>query len=463
MKKYSRALFIFRRDLRLTDNIALKAAHEQADEVVACFIFDPRQVQEHPYRSLNALQFLVESLEDLAQQMVTLGGRLHVLEGKVEDVLAKIVPTLQCEAVFFNADYTPFSQKRDAALAALSKKMGIACNVFDDATLVSPQEAVKDNGTAYSIFTPFYKKMSQRQVALPARLVASSWYIKPLVGQIKSYAAVLDGYLNEQLAVGGGRTAGKKLLKAAVTHQGEYVKTRDELAGQTTLLSAHHKFGTLSIREVYHALVKAYGQAAPLVRQLYWRDFFTTIAFHYPHVFGHAFNKSYERISWSHNKKLFELWCEGKTGFPLIDAAMRQLNQTGFMHNRARMVVASFLTKDLHIDWRWGEQYFATKLVDYDPAVNNGSWQWAASTGCDAQPYFRVFNPWLQQKKFDPDAQYIYRWLPELKALKPAQIHTLFKPQAVRPAGYPAPLVDHSRESRVSIQMFKMTHEPLSS
>ena len=201
------------------------------------------------------------------------------------------------------------------------------------------------------------------------------------------------------------------------------------------------------MREVYYAITEQLGSEHPLLRQLYWRDFFTHIAYHFPQVFGRPFLEKFANLHWDNNRDYFQAWSEGKTGFPIVDAGMRELNATGFMHNRLRMIVASFLVKDLHISWRWGERYFAQHLVDYDPCVNNGNWQWAASTGCDAQPYFRIFNPWLQQQKFDPDCRYIYRWIPELKAFSPKTIHQWDKKH--HHCNYPAPIIDHARESQI--------------
>lgn len=456
MKLFKRALFIFRRDLRLSDNTGLLAAMRESNQVAACFIFDPLQVEEHPYRSLNALQFLVESLDDLGKQVQKHGGRLHILYGKTDEVVETVLKKLTCDALFFNTDYTPFSKKRDDKLEKLCKRLMITCKKFDDTLLVPPQTALKDNDSPYTIFTPFFKKMVQRAVLEPQKFVKSSWYTENIQGSLKELRSITNGYKNMDIAITGGRNAGKKLLIAATQNLSNYAKIRDQLQASTSTLSAHLKFGTISAREAYHSFRISYGPSSPLIRQLYWRDFLTTIAYHYPKVFGAEFNEKYATVRWSHNQEAFVRWCKGTTGFPIIDAAMRELNTSGYMHNRARMIVASFLTKDLHIDWRWGEKYFATQLVDYDPAINNGNWQWAASTGCDAQPYFRVFNPWLQQKKFDPLAIYIKRWVPELKNLSPAQIHKLYSPKTSRPDEYPKPMVDHAIESKIAIQRFRV-------
>jgi deoxyribodipyrimidine photo-lyase len=199
------------------------------------------------------------------------------------------------------------------------------------------------------------------------------------------------------------------------------------------------------------------GEHSELIRSLYWRDFFTSIALYFPHVFEGAFHSKFDKLKWSDDKSLFRLWCEGKTGFPLVDAGMREMNATGFMHNRVRMVVGSFLTKDLHINWRWGEKYFAQTLIDYDPAVNNGNWQWVASTGCDAQPYFRIFNPWSQQRKFDPDCRYIKKWVPELSTLPPEVIHKWYEKDSwTKHPNYSPPVVDHDKEAKIALELYRM-------
>ena len=314
----------------------------------------------------------------------------------------------------------------------------------------------------YQIFTPFFKKNSSALIGIPQEIhthessyheVGGKFVHKPIAGE-KDHT-FLDTLIDSPviLHTAGGRSSAIQLLKKlpALTN---YAQTHDIPSVPTSDLSAHNKFGTVSIREVYHTIKKTLGHDHPLIRQLFWRDFFYHIAGFYPHVFGHPFHRQYEHLVWSENEHHFKRWCEGTTGFPLVDAGMRQLNETGFMHNRVRMVVGSFLVKDLHISWLWGERYFAQKLEDYDPAVNNGNWQWVASTGCDHQPYFRVFNPWLQQKKFDPDCIYIKRWIPELRAYDAKLIHK----QALscdRLGSYPAPMLQHEKEARRAINRFR--------
>ena len=225
---------------------------------------------------------------------------------------------------------------------------------------------------------------------------------------------------------------------------------------RTTHLSPYLKFGTCSIREAYHRIKTVLGNEHPLIRQLYWRDFFVQIGYYFPRVFNSAFREKFNEIKWQNNMNIFELWCNGKTGFPIVDAGMRELNSTGYMHNRVRMIVSSFLVKDLHLDWRKGEEYFANKLIDLDIAVNNGNWQWTASTGCDAQPYFRIFNPWIQQRKYDPDCKYIKKWVPELKEVKREIIHNWFKQKETKSINYPKPIVDHNKESQLSKQISRV-------
>ena len=324
----------------------------------------------------------------------------------------------------------------------------LRCTTLPDILLNEPEQAVKIDKTPYKVFTAFYNHARQFPVALPQAL------------DKRNFLSADSGFTIDQLglpkaepAIKGGRNQALAILDR-LSDCADYQNTRDFPAlDATSKLSAHLKFGTCSVREVYYAILERLGSEHPLLRQLYWRDFFTHIAYHFPQVFGRAFLEKFANLHWDNNPDYFQAWCDGKTGFPIVDAGMRELNATGFMHNRVRMITASFLVKDLHIDWRWGERYFAQHLVDYDPCVNNGNWQWAASTGCDAQPYFRIFNPWLQQLKFDQDCRYIYRWLPELQAFPPKIIHQWDKKHSV--CSYPAPIIDHARESQLTKARFK--------
>ena len=458
-KKYKKSLFIFRRDLRIDDNNGLHAALAESDMVIACFIFDPRQASTaNYYRSTNAIQFMIESLEDLTHQLSEKKGHLYCFQGKAEDVVKKIIKQEHINAVFCNRDYTPFSIMRDTAMSAACKAAEIPFIQSSDALLNEPEDIKTGKDEPYSIFTPFYKHCSKHfPIKEPNALRMSNFYTKPIKKTISLEAARKEfiPHENPRIYVHGGSQNGLKILKS-LQHYKNYSTERDIPALEaTTHLSAYIKFGCVSIREVAAAIKKHLGVGHPLLRQLYWRDFYYHIAYNSPSVFGHAYHKKYDALWWSTSKVNFKKWCDGETGFPIVDAGMRQLNETGFMHNRVRMIVASFLTKDLHISWQWGEKYFAKQLVDYDPAVNNGNWQWAASTGCDAQPYFRIFNPWTQQKKFDPQCEYIKRWIPELADIESKIIHNRFKRVCPEIEGYPKPMVDHDIQRQIALTIYK--------
>ncbi len=443
--EHQKALFIFRRDLRLDDNTGLFFALSKAKSVIPAFIFTPEQIGRNPYRSSRCLQFMIESLEDLEKQLQKKGGRLCLFYGKPAVIVSKCIQQLKVDAVALNRDYTPYSIARDKAIEAVCKKLGVSFYSFDDALLHPPEETLKADGKPYALFTPYFRSASKLEVAkpLPCRKRNFSKEKIRFAKDKKFYDKILPARVKQSP---GGRSAALKLLKDSYA---KYAKQRDIPAlNATTHLSSHLKFTTISPREAYWAFAKN----KELVRSLYWRDFFTSVATFFPNVFGHAFQKKFDRISWGYDRRRFRLWCEGKTGFPIVDAGMRELNETGYMHNRVRMIVASFLVKDLHIDWRWGEKYFARALIDYDPAVNNGNWQWSASTGCDAQPYFRIFNPWAQQAKFDPDCTYIKRWIPELE---PISIDEILSEEGDRGTKYPKPIVNHANEAKKALTAYK--------
>lgn len=446
---------MFHRDLRLEDNLGLLCSLEQSDQVFLAFIFTPAQLSKNAYRSDNAVQFMLQSLQELAAEVRQKGGRLYLFEGETIPVLAKIITTETIDALFSNADYTPFSRKRDGAIAELATKHSIPFERIADALLIEPNVIATQKGTPYTIYTPFKHKAKQEPVLTP-KINNYSNYCNHIVNTTvtQEYFTNILPQNNPLILVQGGRKEGLTLLQK-IPKLHNYSANRDIPAlDETTHLSAHLKFGTISCREVYYKVFHCFGESHTLINELYWRDFFTHIAYHFPHVFMGAFHKKYNNLPWNTNADSFNAWCTGKTGFPIVDAGMRELNTTGYMHNRVRMIVASFLVKDLHIDWRKGEQYFAQKLVDYDPAVNNGNWQWAASTGCDAQPYFRIFNPWSQQKKFDPDAVYIAKWLPELASTPPKRLYNLDN-DPLLDFNYPQPMVDHKVQSIITKDMYK--------
>ncbi len=461
-----KSLFLFRRDLRLEDNTGLISALNHGGRVIPCFILDERLLDSTSIKSKNnnAIQFMIESLKDLDQQLKQKNARLHLFFGRPYNIIREIIVKENIDSVHFNDDYTTFSKIRDDGIYNLCKKEDIKCFRYSDSLLINdPRSIVKPfDGKPYTVFTHFFNKAVQVSVIKQKRNIYKNYFSSHSLSQeIKhrkkedTYNQILETY-NPNIYLQGGRSYCLKILKNIKKYQ-DYLHKKDFPAEEaTTGLSAHIKFGTCSIREVHCTIRESLGNDSPLLRQLYWRDFFTYIAHHFPYVFKRPFQLKYKKMKWNSDLKKFRQWCSGKTGFPIVDAGMRQLNLTGFMHNRVRLIVASFLTKDLHIDWKFGERYFAEKLVDYDPCVNNGNWQWAASTGCDAQPYFRIFNPWIQQKKFDPQCKYIKKFVPELANLPPELIHELYKNR--RPLeqqlNYPLPIVSHKYESRIAMHLY---------
>ncbi|MBN2110809.1 MAG: deoxyribodipyrimidine photo-lyase [Methanosarcinaceae archaeon] len=456
MPEFIRSLFIFRRDLRIEDNTGLREALVSSDEVITCFIFDPRLADpEGQDFNANAFQFLLESLEDLRSQLEEKGGRLYLFSGLPEDIIRKLVPDMGIDAVFLNRDYTPFSRRRDESINNTCDDLDIRLLQFHDCLLNEPGTVLTQKGMPYSVYSQFYRAASEKVVPVPSTTLERNFYTGDTALEEITDLKRLLPVRNAHIFVHGGRSSALKVLEN-ISQFKDYDTERDyPYVNGTTGLSAHNKLGTISIREFYHFVKDELGAGHTLIRELYWRDFFTFIAYHYPRVFGHAFREKFDRISWDYDRPGFGAWCSGNTGFPIVDAGMRQLNATGYMHNRVRMIVASFLVKDLHIDWHWGERYFAGRLVDYDPCVNNGNWQWAASTGADSQPFFRIFNPWLQQKKYDPDCEYIRKWVPELAGVKPGTIHTLEKTKLPDKVSYREPMVDHAQERARSLAIFR--------
>jgi len=461
-KKFDLSLFIFRRDLRLEDNTGLIQACQMSERVLPCFIIDNRQVGDtNSFRSYNCMQFMAQSLDDLQAQLEKKQAQLFIFLGTPKDIVQELIQDYAINAVFVNKDYTPFSIERDSSLKKVCKKLGAQLLDYDDLLLHAPETTLKKSGEPYTMFTPFFRHAQSLRTPEPYKFSYTNFFtqstatskIKQHLITSQAMRTLLIPHFNKALHVQGGTHNALAILKNIAKYK-DYAKTRDFPALSTTNLSAHHKFGTVSIRTVYSAIAKQLGLQSPLLRQLYWRDFYTVIAYYFPHVYGHAFRQNFDTLAWDYNIENFKRWCEGLTGFPIVDAGMRQLNATGFMHNRVRMIVASFLTKDLHINWLLGEKYFATQLVDYDPALNNGNWQWVASTGCDPQPYFRIFNPWLGQKKFDPECIYIKQWIPELKNLTSKEIHTWYKSYSSK-INYPKPMVDHALERERALKLYK--------
>jgi len=446
MSKYRKTLFMFRRDLRLEDNTGLIYALKNSDEVIPCFIIDPH-IMSYFSNAIFRKRFLEESLVDLDEQLKKKNSSLKIFKGNTDNIIKKIISEQKIDGVFLNGDYTKFSQNREIQIKKICDQNKVDFNKFGDYLLHIPEEIHTKEGKPYTVYSHFFKTAKTIPVRKSIKNNFSNYCKDRIVGENSSE-------LNKRNEGNGGRNRAIKILKN-INLLIEYKKTRDYPAlEKTTKLSAHIRFGTVSIREVYQAIKKNLPDDHILIGEIYWREFFTYVLHYFPDSKFKTFKKKFENIHWSINKQGYQAWCDGVTGFPIVDAGMRQLNKTGFMHNRIRMIVASFLTKDLHIDWKHGERYFAEKLVDYDPAVNTGNWQWAASTGCDAVPYFRIFNPWLQQEKFDPDCSYIKKWIPELDKIHPIEIHRLWKKH---PEGskYPKPMIDHKIESNKTKEIFK--------
>jgi len=455
-KKLQKSLFIFRRDLRLEDNTGLIFALKNSISVIPCFILNPNQIENNPYRSDHALQFMIESLEDLHMDLRSKGSMLYLFKGDPEKVVEKCITTLAVEAVIVNRDYTPYSVLRDLKIKRMCEAHSALFYSLDDALLHPPEATLKKDKTPYTVFTPYYLNASRLEVLPPVRNSTNNYMESQIsFAQNLSVFSAIKPKATFKNRLKGGRKEALKILENLQAFS-DYKELRNFPAeNYCSHLSPYLKFTVCSPREVYAAINRALHSSHDLIRSLYWRDFFSCIAFFFPRVFQGCFHVKFNNLKWVLNQSAFEKWCEGNTGFPIVDAGMRQMNETGFMHNRVRMIVASFLTKDLHLDWRLGEKYFAQTLIDYDPAVNNGNWQWAASTGCDAQPYFRIFNPWIQQKKFDPECAYIKKWLPILSDVASKTIHSWYneKNHSVCPK-YPPPMVNHEQEAKTAICLY---------
>jgi len=428
-------VFLFHRDLRIIDNTSLNALAAVCDAIVPVFIFTPEQVTaKNHYKSDASVQFMIESLDELAQECPLL-----TLYGDTTTLMKRVVKENGATVVGFNEDYTPYAVKRDKELVeALGE--GVTIVTEADFYLTRPGDVVTGSGAAYKKFTPFYETVLKRLDGVKvARKRSLSWRKSVSIpGSIN----LSDTYTrfttpNPEIAVKGGRQAGLKMLTSAKSLR-NYAKTRDTLALPTTNASAYLKFGCVSVREMYQA-VKG---NAPLLRQLIWRDFYAHVLFAYPDGVLKTTG-----VPWTTNEKWLAAWKEGQTGFPLVDAAMRQLNTTGYMHNRGRMLVASFLSKTLLINWREGEKYFATKLVDYDVASNSLNWQ---NTVFDNLPYVKIFNPWTHSKEHDPDATYIKRWVPELRDVPVKDIH---RPDGNR-GDYVRPIVDYAERREKAMEVY---------
>lgn len=460
MSRYDQSIFIFRRDYRLADNLGLIEALQNSRKVIPIFILTPEQLdrQKNKYKSDHAVQFMIQSLLDLNQQLRKKKSRLFFFYGSPNKMVDKILKKYKSiEAIYVNLDYSPYSTKRDHAIQKVCKKYQVDFHSIHDG-LLHPVGSIRTSSTnrVYSKFTPFFKLAKTKKVATPfsnlfRNYLGSRNKIKgEYVGDLHRFYQI-----NENLWKNGGRTEALQILKNLKEYR-DYNDTRNVLNDETTHLSAYIKFGCVSIREVYHAFRKQLGMRNDLIKQLFWRDFYHNIIYAYPHVVGQAMKPKYNKITWINHRKHFSRWCQGMTGYPIVDASMRSMNQTGYMHNRGRLIVSNFLVKILMIDWRWGEKYFSQKLMDIDIANNNGNWQWGASTGADSQPYFRIFNPWLQSKKFDPEGEFIKKWIPELEDVNPQHLHHWNKYwKEYDEIDYPEPMVDYKKARDETLKRYK--------
>ena len=448
-------IFIFRRDLRIYDNIGLNYAMTNLENIIPIFIFTPEQITEkNKFKSDNAIQFMIESLKDLDQDLKKYNSKLHIFQGENIKVLNKIIKEKDIENIIFNMDYTPYAVKRDKQIKTLCKKKKINCLIYEDYLLAKNGMFLKKNLEPYTVFTPFKNNVLKHNVEKPNRNRP-----KNLVKVNIDTDKYIDYCINEDILVKGGRDNGLKQLNKVKNFK-KYDKIRNMVGQETTQLSAYIKFGCISIREVYWKIRDELGKNSVLLSQLIWREFYFYIAFYYPFVLkGKNFIEKYNKIKWVQAKTNFNKWKEGKTGYPIVDAGMIELNTTGYMHNRSRLITSNFLNRMLGYHWKVGEKYFASQLTDYDPSVNNGNWQWIASTGVDPTPYFqRLFNPILQSKKYDPDAEYIKKWLPQLKNIPAKQLHNweenyLF--YNLKDLNYVKPIVEYKKAREKSIKMYR--------
>jgi deoxyribodipyrimidine photo-lyase len=469
---YSTTLVWLRRDLRLYDNRALAHAERASDRIAVCFVFDTNILNLVRDRDDRRITFIHDSLKELDSSLRSRGSFLVVRYGDAKKQIPELAQALNAQAVFTNHDYGRYAKGRDEEVRKHLGREGIAFESFKDQVIFERDEIVNSKGEPYKVFSPYKKawlaKLYGTDTApeLEEELVTCKKFVsgQGLVPHIHPWDLDDLGFKRAELWLAPGTKAGKKRLNTFIKVMDSYKDKRDFPAlDATSGMSVHLRFGTVSIRECFREAMKRDSAGARTwISELIWREFYQMILDRFPYVKNAAFKQKYKDLKWEGSEQHFRAWREGYTGYPLIDAAMRHFNKTGWMHNRLRMVVAMFLTKDLLIDWRKGERYFARYLLDYDTASNNGGWQWSASTGVDAQPYFRVFNPVLQSKRFDPEAAYIRKHLPELHGYSNARIHW---PVDASPAeqvragciigkDYPRPIVDHKEQKEKAIAMF---------
>jgi deoxyribodipyrimidine photo-lyase len=470
---FSCGLVWLRRDLRVSDHVALHQALKHCQRVHVAFVFDTEILDALP-RADRRVEFIRESLVEVDVRLRELAGNpqagLIVRHGVAKDKIVKLAQHLQAQAVFANHDDEPQALARDIQVRGRLAEHGIVLHTFKDHVVLERKEVMTQSAKPFSVFTPYKNAWLKKVTKEDLQAHDTAPMAQRLAPRPEALAQPVPGLADigfeptnlQALKIPTGESGAQALLQDFLTRINQYDATRNFPAVKgPSYLSVHLRFGTVSIRqlarEAYPRMLAGNVGAQVWLSELIWRDFYVQVLHNFPHVGqGKSFKPDYDAIHWEHGphaRKLFDAWCQARTGYPLVDAAMRQINQTGYMHNRLRMVVASFLVKDLGVDWRWGEQYFATHLNDFDLSANNGGWQWASSSGCDAQPYFRIFNPISQSEKFDPEGKFIRRYMPELAALPTAALHApwLAKPMELQAAGvvmgqtYPHPIVDHAQ------------------
>ena len=422
-------IFWFRRDLRLDDNTGLFHALNSGEDVLPIFIFDDLILSQLPIDDAR-VTFIHQQLEKIQNHLQSTGKSLAIFHGKPLEVFQKLIAENQIKAVYTNHDYEPYARKRDLELFHLFKKYNIEFKTSKDQVIFEKSEVVKDDGTPYVIYTPYSNKWKENFKKIQLVNYNSEVYLEKIAPHSYSFLS-----LNEI----GFETSKIKVTSFDISDNliDNYEATRNFPAlNKTSYLGVYLRFGAVSIRKMIAKSIESKNET--FFKELIWREFFMQILWHFPHTTKSCFRPKYDAIKWDNNEELFQKWCEGKTGYPFVDAGMRELNATGHMHNRVRMIAASFLCKHLLIDWRWGETYFATKLLDYEQASHVGNWQWAAGSGVDAAPYFRIFNPTEQIKKFDKDLKYIKKWIPELETFD-----------------YPKPIVDHKESREKCLRVYK--------
>lgn len=475
-KRFRKSLVWIRRDLRLHDHAALAAATEQSDGVAVVFVFDTQILTHLKDRDDRRLTFIHRSLEEVDEKLRRVGSALIVRHGDPAVEIPRLAAEWEADAVFTARDYEPSARERDATVAKTLGEKGVAFETSKDSVIFEGGELLTQGGGPFRVYTPYSKAWLRRFE--PARDAAEHRVRHlalvptadlPCPFSLEAFGLGKLGFESTPLWLEPGEKAAKKRLDAFESRLADYPDARNYPAqAATSGISAHLRFGTVSIRECVRRALAAGPAGHGWLRELIWRDFFQDVLFHHPHVVERPFREEYADIVYPGEDSHFEAWKEGRTGYPLVDAAMRHFNATGWMHNRLRMVCASFLTKDLLIDYRRGEGYFARYLLDFDLASNNGNWQWAASTGCDAQPYFRIFNPVSQSEKFDPEGVFIRQNVPELAELSNKAIHFPSAASAMELAAagvklgetYPEPVVDHAKQRERAIELLARKGKP---